>query len=136
MTRITRFLPSRLVLAALALSLFISAPACGGGDGGADVEPGVIKIKLRDNSFDPNAITVKVGEEVTFQLTNVGKLVHNMRIAPANGNFEGSQSVVSTPEFIGASKTGTLKWTPAAAGTYRFRCDIHPIEQVGVITVE
>jgi nitrite reductase (NO-forming) len=96
-----------------------------------------VALTLTDNVFTPKAVTVKAGSTVVFNLTNAGKVIHNMRIAPADGNFESNSSVVSTPDTITAGKTGKLTFkAPATAGTYKFRCDIHPTDMTGTITVQ
>ncbi len=59
-----------------------------------------------------------------------------MHIAPADGNYDSKQAVVSSPELISAAKTGTLTWTAPAPGTYQFRCDVHPAEMTGTVTVK
>lgn len=98
---------------------------------------GTIKIDMKDNVFSPKVFTVKAGDSVTFDAANVGKVPHNIRIAPLDGNYDSPQSVVTDPEIVNAGKSGTLKWTvPTATGTYKFRCDIHPTEMTGTITVQ
>jgi plastocyanin len=106
-----------------------SAPATSSG--------GVVKLTLKDNLFDPNEVILKPGEKVTFQLTNDGKAIHNMRIADSSGNFLTKEAVMSAPDFFAAGQKGTLEWTaPSAPGTYKFRCDVHPAEMTGTITVK
>ncbi len=97
---------------------------------------GALTQNMTDNVFGTKTYTVKVGEAVTFSLVNNGKVLHNMRIADAKGSFDSAQSVVSDPEFVPAGKTGTLTWTPATAGSYNFRCDVHPDQMTGTITVQ
>lgn len=103
----------------------------------AQVLSGDIQMEMRDNSFAPRTMTVAAGSTVTFQLSNVGKAIHNMRIANSSGNYEASDAVVSTPELQRPGESGRLAWrVPSQAGTYKFRCDIHPVEMVGTITVK
>lgn len=97
---------------------------------------GNLKVLAKDNFFEPKTFTLKVGEEVTFELDNVGKVPHNMRIAQPDGNYDGPGSVVTDPEIVGPGKSGTLTFKPATAGKYDFRCDIHPVEMVGTLTVQ
>ncbi len=92
-------------------------------------------VVLKDNVFEPKELTAKAGQAVTFTLKNAGLVPHNMHVAPLDGNFDSPQSVVSTPEIVMNGKTGTLTWTPPAAGTYKFRCDIHPDVMTGTIAV-
>ena len=41
----------------------------------------VINVKMFDNYYEPNTITVKKGETVKFIVTNMGELVHELNIA-------------------------------------------------------
>lgn len=127
-----------LVLALFALPLLLVA--CGSGDdddGGASAtstKPGHITLKMFDNSFKPNEVTVKAGTKVTFDLPNVGILPHNMHIASERGIYRESPWLTDT---IGQGKTTSLEWdVPATAGKYLFRCDVHEAEMTGTITVE
>ena len=95
-----------------------------------------LKIEMKDNVFGTKAISATAGSNVTFDLENVGKVPHNMRIAPLDGNYDSPDSVVTDPEIVSPAKSGTLKWeVPKAPGTYKFRCDIHPTEMTGTIQV-
>ena len=40
----------------------------------------VINIKMYDNYYEPNSITVKKGETIKFIITNLGKMVHEYNI--------------------------------------------------------
>ena len=40
----------------------------------------VIKIKMYDNYYEPNLITVKKGETIKFVITNLGEMVHEYNI--------------------------------------------------------
>ena len=107
----------------------------GEGDGGGAVVSGTVEIEMRDNSFRPNAYTVKAAEEVTIEARNTGAAIHNLRIAGADGSYDTGDDIVSTPDIVRAGATATLKATFAAAGTIDFRCDFHPAEMTGKITV-
>ena len=99
--------------------------------------PGTLTQVMKDNFFETTSFTVALGAKVTFQLDNQGKVFHNMTIAPADGNFDSAQAVTSVPQLIPAGKTGTLTWqAPNAAGTFKFRCDVHPDQMTGTITVK
>jgi plastocyanin len=96
-----------------------------------------IALTLTDNAFSQKTITVAAGSKVTFQLSNQGKVPHNMQIAPPDGNFASSNVINSTPELINPGTTATLTWTaPTTPGTYQFRCEVHPTEMTGTITVK
>ncbi|MEP7215463.1 MAG: cupredoxin domain-containing protein, partial [Anaerolineaceae bacterium] len=104
--------------------------------GTATGSAGTFTQLMSDNVFGTKTFTLSIGQPVTFNLVNNGKVVHNMRIADAKGSYDSSQSAVSVPELVPAGKTGTLTWTPTAAGTYDFRCDVHPDQMTGTITVK
>jgi len=94
------------------------------------------KVDMKDNSFAPKAFTTKAGTSFSFEAVNVGKVPHNLRIAPLDGNYESPTSVVTDPEIVSPGKSGVLQWTaPPETGTYKFRCDVHPVEMTGTITV-
>jgi nitrite reductase (NO-forming) len=119
-----------------------STPPANGdnGDGNGDEaeEPvTTITLSMSDNVFRPTTATVKAGTTVAFDLPNEGKVPHNMRIADSKGSYDSKESVVSRPELINPGKKGALTWkVPTTPGAYKFRCDIHPVDMVGTITVE
>lgn len=119
--------------------IVLAMAACGGGgqfDADSTDEPGTIEVKMFDNSFKPDQITVTRGTTVTFKLPNVGQLPHNMHIASARGVYRESPWL-SKPALSNAGETGTLVWeVPDEPATYKFRCDIHEVEMIGTITVE
>ncbi|MCZ2110194.1 MAG: copper-containing nitrite reductase [Dehalococcoidia bacterium] len=95
---------------------------------------GTNTVSMIDNAFVPDKLTAKAGQKVTFTLTNDGKVPHNMQIAGLDGNFD-KPVATTNPELVSPGKTGTLEWTPAAPGTYKFRCEVHPDQMTGTITV-
>jgi plastocyanin len=98
---------------------------------------GTAEVVMTDNKFAPKDFKVAPGAAVTFSLPNKGKVPHNLRIATLQGSFDGPQTVVSSPEIVSPEKVGTLAWTaPTETGVYKFRCDIHPVEMFGTITVQ
>ncbi|MFQ5471591.1 MAG: cupredoxin domain-containing protein [Dehalococcoidia bacterium] len=115
------------------------APAASTDNGDAP-EPagdGEVIVSMGDNFFDPNTITVSAGAATTFQLTNNGIAIHNMRIAGEDGEYNTDDDTVSDPAIVSGGGSATLNWTaPAGAGEIIFRCDFHPIEMTGTLTVE
>jgi plastocyanin len=98
---------------------------------------GDIVVSMGDNFFDSNDITVAAGASVTFQLTNDGIAIHNMRVAGDDDEYNTDDDTVSDPDIFIAGDTGTLAWTaPDAAVEVLFRCDFHPIDMIGTITVQ
>jgi hypothetical protein len=102
---------------------------------------GPAAVTMGDNFFDAGGnenptFKVAVGASVTFNLTNDGQAVHNMNIAGPDGEFETDDDLISDPDLIAAGQTGVLQFTAAAAGSMDYRCDFHPDQMNGTITVE
>ena len=92
---------------------------------------------MTDETYIPNDFTVAKGAQVTFNLTNDGTAIHNMRIAGEDDEYNTADDAVSDPDLISGGQTGTLEWTaPNEAGEYKFQCDIHPTDMKGTITVQ
>ena len=137
-----RNLPGFLAVAVLALGVGLSI-ACGGeaeapgaetATGGTD---GSFDISQSDNFFEPKKFTVAPGQSVAFNIANDGAAIHNMRIAGPDGEFNTDDDAVSDPEMVSAGETAVLRWTaPDEPATIEFRCDFHPEEQTGTITVQ
>lgn len=97
----------------------------------------VFVVSMGDNFFDPNDFAVAAGATVTFDITNDGAAIHNMRIAGPDGEYNTDDDAVSDPELFTGGDVGTLVWAvPESSGEIIFRCDFHPVEMVGTITVE
>lgn len=110
-------------------------PAASGG--------GNLAVAMHDNSFDPKEITVKAGSNVTIDIDNKGTAIHNMHIAGDGNKFADSfckpsgKEGCSDPNTVTGGTTATLTWqAPDTAGTVNFRCDFHPQEMTGAITVQ
>jgi len=98
---------------------------------------GNIAITMTDNKFDPDAVTVAAGDSVTFDLTNKGVAIHNMRIAGPDGSYNTGDDAVSDPQLVTGGGTATLSWqAPGSAGEIIFQCDFHPTDMKGTITVQ
>ncbi len=136
-TPLFRWLKPLPLGAVLALSVVLLAAACSGGGGDADSEAVTFDVSLRDNFFEPSEFTVSPGQEVTFKLSNDGQAIHNMRVAGLDDEYDSDDDAVSDPDLFEPGGTGTLVWTaPDQPGTINVRCDFHPAESVGTITVE
>jgi plastocyanin len=104
------------VLAALAL------PAAASADVTIQAVDGVLPDGS-DNRWAPNAVTVKVGEKVTWSFTGTA-LAHNVRSASANWSLE-SNIGAPAPNITGSFD---------AIGTYEFVCRLHA-SLTGSVTV-
>jgi len=143
------------LIAALAVTFVLAFGAVNGGDEEQIVEPspsaspggspspgGGPEVVMRDNSFAPNELTVKSGATVTIQLKNEGSAIHNMHIAGSDGYSggfcaPGGGDPCSDPNTVSGGQTAALAWAvPAQPGKVDFRCDFHPQEMTGTITIE
>jgi len=103
---------------------------------------GPLQVTMQDNRFDPDELTVAAGSTASFDITNEGSALHNMHIAGEGGDFtedfcEGGGDPCSDPNQVRGGDTATLTWqVPAEAGEVDFRCDFHPTEMSGTITIE
>ena len=79
-------------------------------------------IVIKDQSFDPDEVTIAKGGSVTFNFDD-GQTPHN--IHAVNGEFEDSGNRLRT----------TYKVELDEAGTVEFTCLLHP-DMKGTITVE
>ena len=102
-------------------------------------------ISMGDNFFDSNDITVAAGDTLTFSLTNDGAAVHNMHIAQPDGNYsdEGiceldSADPCSDPAAVTSGETAVLEWEASdeSGAVIAFRCDFHPAEMTGILTIQ
>ncbi len=123
-------------------------PAASATPGGSPTPPGASpggpgSVTMADNKFQPDKLTVKAGATVTIDITNKGVATHNMHIAGEGNKYNesfcnpGGKEPCSDPNIVGPGQTAKLTWTaPAAPGTVDFRCDFHPVEMIGTITVQ
>ncbi len=116
-------------------------PADGGPTGGA------IAVSMGDNFFELDGqlepdIAVPLGEQTTIDLTNDGLALHNLHIAGTDNEYgdafceTGGDEPCSDPNLFAGGDTGSITFSFDETGTFVFRCDFHPIEMVGTITVE
>ncbi len=116
-----RFSALMLILTAMALSL----GACGGGDATPTPAAKTFNITATEFAFAPNAFTAKVGEAITFTVTNNGTLEHNFVVFDPSGAELGR---ITVP--VGSSANVNL--TASTAGTYAIVCDIPGHREAGM----
>jgi plastocyanin len=73
-------------------------------------------VHLRDNLFDPAKVEIKAGESVEWHWE--GKSVHNVHGPDFTSKLQGE---------------GTFDHTFAKAGTFDYRCDVHPEMKASVV---
>ncbi len=96
---------------------------------------GVLKTAVNDLAYTLNNLKVPLNETTTIEITNEGTAIHNFRIAGPDGEWNTGDDLVSDPDLILSGQSAVVKFTPTLAGTYTFRCDIHPTTEGGVIVV-
>ena len=106
---------------------------------------GGAEVVMGDNFFDPKDITVAAGDTVSFNLINEGLALHNMHITQLDGSYteEGICAVdgadpCSDPSAVPGGQTAVLEWeVPDSPGIeLPFRCDFHPVEMTGTLTIQ
>ena len=113
----------RLYFATTALGLALGLAACGGG-AGTPAEGQDLTVEALDSfQFDPSAITASVGDTVNVTLDNTGALEHNFVLTEFN---------VSLGPVPGG-QTANGSFTPDAAGTYEYFCDVPGHREAGMV---
>ncbi len=69
--------------------------ACGDEGPSAENADRVVEVSMKDNAFDPNSLSVKSGETVTFKFTNDGALDHDAFIGDTDAQQEHGESMDS-----------------------------------------
>ena len=118
MTRILLALCAVVALAAAGCGSSNSSSTSSGASSGASTAAasssgGGVTIKMQNIAFDPKAVTVKVGQKVTW--TNEDTVDHNVTSQ--------SGETIKSDNF---GKGGTFSFTPKKAGTIKYVCTIHP----------
>ena len=110
-----------------------------GGSATTPTADGPSEIDMTDNKFSVAEITVTTG--ATININNKGQAIHNVHVSDASGTYAtafckaGGPAPCSKPASVPAGSPATLTVT-LPAGTYDFRCDFHPTEMKGKLTVK
>ncbi len=131
------------LIALAAMALFVgcsSSPSTTTTSAGATsttpAQGGAVSIDLtaQNLAFDKTTITVPAGASVTINFNNKDTGVsHNFALY--------TDSSASSSIFVGQTVAGpgttTYKFTaPSKAGSYFFRCDVHPTQMTGTFIVQ
>ena len=95
-----------------------------------------LDVKMGDSFYEPSELEVEAGKSFRINLTNDGKLIHNLRIAGVDSEYETADDLISTPSPLGSGVTGELVGQIDEPGVYSFRSDFQTGEMVGTITVK
>ena len=104
-------------------------PADGGPAGeGTTVEIAMVPIL----KFDTADVTVPADQPVTLTAENMDAgILHNWAVYTDDS---ASELIAGTPLCVDC--TETITFDPPEPGVYFFRCDVHPTQMVGTLTVE
>ncbi len=147
--RATQLLAQMLALAAAA-AIFTVACGGGGGYGGSSTKqpatgassqtPGAgggqqpIGVTARDFAFSPDKITATKGQTLTVTFKNSGPSTHTFTVY-SDANYTTKVSGADSGRVnAGGSTTVTIS-VPMNGGALYFRCEVHPTQMQGQISV-
>jgi len=91
----------------------------------------VIQIRAQNLRFDKRTLEASANGPVTVQFNNAEAVPHNFAVY---NNQSASQKIFAS-ELVTGPTTATFNFTAPAAGTYFFRCDVHPDTMSGSFVV-
>jgi plastocyanin len=118
--------PGLLGLGLLALAVSaIALSGCGAPAATPAGTPAVtLKLSSTDSVFDTTELTVIADAPFAIEFENRDAIPHNVSVQGGPAGMTG--------ETFGGPATRTHLYWPLAAGSYSFRCDLHP-EMVGTL---
>ena len=114
---------TRLTLLSVAIVAMFALAACGNDEPFDASSLSGTPVSMDEMEFDPDALTVNVGEEVEIALVNDGATKHNMSIDEVDVDED-------LDENDGKSFTFTA---PDSPGEYKIYCDIPGHESAGMV---
>ncbi len=119
----------------------LAAPAASAAPSVPIAITGSVEIETGDNFFQLQGqknptLTVKAGETVSVSIKNVGAAIHNLRVAGPDNKFDTPDDLVTDLLAITAGQSGKVSLVLQKAGTYDYRCDFHPVDMKGQVTVQ
>lgn len=110
------------MIAAVLISLMIVS--CGGAGGASDT----IDVTMTDFQYQPNQFTVPAGQEIKFNSSNNGAVVHNfvvMKLGKTAGDFFDDEDVPNVyweTEIQPGGSVNTTFTAPSEPGEYEVVC--------------
>ncbi len=86
--------------------------------------------------FSPDTVAANAGDVIEIVVTNTGSVIHNLRLAGLDDEYETADDFEMPPNVIEPGETQRLVVKIDEPGTYRFRCDFHPLVQTGTLELE
>ena len=98
----------------------------------------VVSVRTTDFAFDPPVLRMPAGRLVRMELTNVGKLEHDVMLhdLPVSGvRFPPGQHMHGDYVAAHAStdKVAWVEFIPGAAGTYQISCSVLGHREAGMV---
>ena len=120
-----------VVLTLVSVIVVALLAACSGGTVGGSQAPAsggrTFNVTASEFQFTPNQFDAKVGQKLTFKVTNKGTVEHNFVILSPDGSQELTK--ISTQP----GETKTLEFTPTEAVTYPIDCNIAGHKEAGMV---
>jgi uncharacterized cupredoxin-like copper-binding protein len=122
-----------VVLALLSVIVIALLAACSGGTVGGTQAPASsggtrnFNVTATEFEFKPNKFEAKIGQKVTFKVTNKGTVEHNFVILSPDGSQELTKITTQPGE------TKSLEFTPTEAVTYQIDCNIAGHKEAGMV---
>lgn len=93
------------------------------GSGSATPLDGAVTVAAFEWGYEPKTITLALGEPVRIELSNEGRMVHNLQIDDLDATAIESQN---DELFVEADdgESGLLVFTPSETGEFEFHCTI------------
>ena len=117
----TRFLSSALLTVAI-VALAACSPASGGQTAAPSKDPDALTISAKELAFSTSTLSARADEPFQIAFDNQETAPHNVAIYRDSSTTE---KVFGSDPFSGPAIV-TYNVPPLAAGTYFFRCDLHP----------
>lgn len=126
---------ARLTAAALAAAAILVTAACGGSDDDGPSEASgsdqTVEVTMVDIAFEPEELTVKKGDTVTFRFTNEGKVEHEAYIGDKDDQAEHEKDMSSGEMHHGDDNEGAIEVKPGKTGTMTYTFDEAGTTQIG-----
>jgi plastocyanin/mono/diheme cytochrome c family protein len=112
-----------------------------GGAGAAAAAPPAAQTawteNATDNKFDVTAMAATASAATTVTFNNKGSAIHNWEVLDSGGSkvLVGADGKPISLPLTDAGKSASITFTIASPGTYTFRCQVHPTEMLGKLTV-
>ncbi len=88
------------------------------------------------SGFDKNCLGAPAGKPLTIDFNNLDATIHNVEIFTDSSATTRLGGAKDASDFIAGGATATYQVDPLKAGTYFFRCDIHPTVMTGTFVVK